>query len=133
MTRPARLLSRPAPAPRCKAHGTRMVLSPVRVAVAGAGEGRKERRMNATQNDLTLFLSDPQAGYAGAAQRIAAELDRLQAALEKIDRITAEWDANKLGGVSIQRKRWQRCGEIARAALGPALSPQPGVIGDEKG
>ena len=40
-----------------------------------------------------------------------------EAALKRIARLTTEWNANKLGGVSIQRKRWQRLGEIAREAL----------------
>ena len=46
-----------------------------------------------------------------------ARIKELEAALKHIDRATTEWDANKLGGVHIQRKRWQRCGEIARNAL----------------
>ena len=40
-----------------------------------------------------------------------------EVALKRIARLTAEWNANKLGGASIQRKRWQRLGEIAREAL----------------
>ena len=50
-------------------------------------------------------------------QELRDRIVELEAALKKIDRATTEWDANKLGGVHIQRKRWQRCGEIAREAL----------------
>jgi DNA-directed RNA polymerase subunit RPC12/RpoP len=50
-------------------------------------------------------------GKAGEA------IAKLEAALKRIDRATIEWDANKLGSVHVQRKRWQRCGEIARQAL----------------
>jgi hypothetical protein len=41
----------------------------------------------------------------------------LLVALRKIDQLSRNWDANKLGPISLQRKRWQRLGEIARAAL----------------
>lgn len=41
----------------------------------------------------------------------------MQKALEDIVRATNEWDANKLGSVHIQRKRWLRCGQKARDAL----------------
>lgn len=51
---------------------------------------------------------------------VVSENTKLKDALEKIDRITTEWDANKLGAIQIQRKRWQRCGEIARGTLGGA-------------
>jgi hypothetical protein len=52
-----------------------------------------------------------------AVEYTAARIAKLEAALKGIDRATIEWDANKLGGVHVQRKRWQRCGEIAREAL----------------
>lgn len=38
-------------------------------------------------------------------------------ALRRIDTLSSEWNANKMGTVEWQRKRWQRLGEIARAAL----------------
>jgi hypothetical protein len=49
--------------------------------------------------------------------RLRDETVRLRAALSHICGCCNEWNANKLGGVSIQRKRWQRMGQIARAAL----------------
>jgi hypothetical protein len=49
--------------------------------------------------------------------QLRAAVGRLEGELRRIDRATTEWEANHMGGVSIQRKRWQRCGEIARAAL----------------
>jgi hypothetical protein len=49
--------------------------------------------------------------------QLRATVGRLEGEMRRIDRATTEWEANHMGGVSIQRKRWQRCGEIARAAL----------------
>lgn len=45
------------------------------------------------------------------------EAEVYKAALERIVRVTNEWDANRLGGVNIQRKRWERCRQIAQEAL----------------
>lgn len=49
--------------------------------------------------------------------RLTAKLDAAREALQGIDKLTTEWDANKLGDIHIQRKRWQRCGDIARFVL----------------
>jgi hypothetical protein len=40
-----------------------------------------------------------------------------KAALEKIIQSAVEWDANLLGGVHVQRRRWRLCGQIAEQAL----------------
>ena len=42
-------------------------------------------------------------------------------ALEKIRNLSREWEANRLGGVSLQTQRWQRLGAIANAAVESAL------------
>ena len=38
-------------------------------------------------------------------------------ALQSIVKLTEAWDANRLGPAELQRHRWQRLGQIARAAL----------------
>ena len=47
----------------------------------------------------------------------------LTAALKHIVALANEWEANGLGGVAVQRKRWQKLGEIARAALPKDTTP----------
>jgi transposase len=46
------------------------------------------------------------------------EKPQLFTALQQIARLSEEWKANHLGGVNIQRKRWERLGEIALSAIG---------------
>ena len=48
---------------------------------------------------------------------LRARVVRLETALKKQSRLATEWDANKLGGVVIQRKRWWLLVGIARRAL----------------
>lgn len=48
---------------------------------------------------------------------LMAAAPNLYAALSRIVALAADWDANKLGSVDIQRKRWKRMAEIARDAL----------------
>jgi hypothetical protein len=50
-------------------------------------------------------------------KRLRAANQRLESYLNQIAGSAQEWDCNKLGGVNIQRKRWQRLGELARTAL----------------
>ena len=52
-----------------------------------------------------------------ADKELAEERKKLREALEAISKFGYSWDANKMGGVSIQRKRWQKMAEIAREAL----------------
>lgn len=54
------------------------------------------------------------------AERIFTQettIAELRAALNSIDIATEKWDANKLGDIVLQRKRWLKLGEIARNAL----------------
>lgn len=60
-------------------------------------------------------------------EQLQAERDRLalrniamRKGLNRIIKATNEWQANRLGGVHIQRKRWERCAEIALATLDEA-------------
>jgi hypothetical protein len=41
----------------------------------------------------------------------------LHQALTRIEQLASEWDANKLGDVHLQTKRWKKLGEIAREAI----------------
>jgi hypothetical protein len=50
-------------------------------------------------------------------EELEAKVAKYAGALSGISWHAAEWNANKLGGVSIQRKRWQKLGQMARAAL----------------
>lgn len=43
-------------------------------------------------------------------------------ALKRIARLVQSWDANQLGGVSQQRKRWQLLGRIAKEAIGRCVN-----------
>lgn len=43
--------------------------------------------------------------------------------LKRISALATEWDSNKLGPISLQRKRWQKIGEIARDALNASVLP----------
>lgn len=54
------------------------------------------------------------------ARKAESEVIILQAALDHIIRCANEWEANKLGSVDIQRKRWKRLAEIARSTKHPA-------------
>jgi hypothetical protein len=47
-------------------------------------------------------------------------------ALGRIVWLAREWSANRLGGVAIQRKRWETLAEIAGAALAPS-EPTPEI------
>ena len=40
--------------------------------------------------------------------------------LRQIAQLSEEWKANHLGGIDIQRRRWQRLGEIAFSAISKA-------------
>ena len=60
-------------------------------------------------------------------EQLQTEHDRLslrniamRKGLNRIIKATNEWQANRLGGVHLQRKRWERCAEIAVAALDEA-------------
>lgn len=66
------------------------------------------------------------------AEALREEVAIYRAALQKIVRITNEWQANRLGGVNIQRKRWERCAEIARQAIESA-QPLRAVDGGDVG
>lgn len=54
----------------------------------------------------------------------------LEGALKHIVRATTEWDANNLGGVHIQRRRWRRCGQIADEALIEAAAERIGATAE---
>lgn len=55
--------------------------------------------------------------HTAEVERLRAANQRLESYLNQIAGSAQEWDCNKLGGVNIQRKRWQRLGELARTAL----------------
>ena len=83
------------------------------VAVGHVAAANYRERENEAHTHIDAAANKFAADLAALRQRIA----ELEGALGKIDRATAEWDANKLGDIQLQRKRWQRCGDIARAAL----------------
>jgi len=65
-------------------------------------------------------------------EKAEAEAERLRGRLRYIIHAKNEWDANKLGGVSVQRRRWQQLGEIAHDALYPQeLAPAPRAEGGD--
>lgn len=51
------------------------------------------------------------------AEALREEVAIYKAALQKIVHVTKEWQANRLGSVFLQRKRWERCAEIAQQAI----------------
>ena len=73
-----------------------------------------------------LVGSEALRNLDGASRRLHAAIEArkdnaaapdLTATLERIVALVNKWEANGLGGVAVQRKRWQKLGEIARAAL----------------
>lgn len=48
----------------------------------------------------------------------------LEGYLKQIVHYANEWEANRMGNVSLHRKRWQRLGEIARQALRVVMKEQ---------
>ncbi len=81
---------------------------------------------------ITLSRLIQERGYKGAADAHNSELAAggvfapsngsadtllLQSALKQIKALAAEWNANRLGGVQLQRQRWQKLGRIAEQAL----------------
>jgi hypothetical protein len=97
---------------------------------------RQELRLNARavlhmandrgwgEMDLTRLLANLALEAVEALKEQQAEVERLRAANQRLESYlnqiagsAQEWDCNKLGGVNIQRKRWQRLGELARTAL----------------
>jgi len=68
---------------------------------------------------VELFKDSPFSSLSASPRPVVAdhEESNAKAALKRIAMLAAEWDANRLGGIALQRKRWQRLGEIARDAL----------------
>lgn len=73
-----------------------------------------------TITELRSMLADCKAVRAQQAETIAArdaEIETLETSLKTIKIYVEKWNANKLGGASLQRQRWQRLGEVAERAL----------------
>jgi hypothetical protein len=58
-----------------------------------------------------------------------AENRRMEEALKRIKRLSIEWNANKMGGLSIQRRRWEKLGDIASEALSTTAPTPPVTAG----
>lgn len=69
------------------------------------------------RDDLKERIAGFVRGEQAEVERLRAANQRLESYLNQIAGSAQEWDCNKLGGVNIQRKRWQRLGELARTAL----------------
>jgi hypothetical protein len=108
-----------------------MVLPPVRVAVAGAGEGRKERRMNALKklvdrcNEMDMTEQDQWLGDVFMPSLAAAELERLQAIASAFFKIVSPDGFHQCGFT----EECPECGESETHAdgckLAAALAPSP--------
>jgi hypothetical protein len=59
------------------------------------------------------------------AMWLSADLATLQGAINQIVSSVSEWKANGMGGVHMQRQRWERLGDIAQKALDAATPKQP--------
>lgn len=100
-----------SPAPVCPDCGHRASVHDNNIGCHHKSAGAFDCNCRMTERRIKLATMD------AVNATLAARNAELEAALSYIDRITTEWDANKLGRLELQRKRWQRCGEIARKAL----------------
>ena len=84
------------------------------------------RQLAASEEETSLLnivgeevrrLSDDNAALRARVKGLEAKTIKYAGVLSAISWQVTEWNANKLGGVSIQRKRWQKMGNLARAAL----------------
>jgi hypothetical protein len=112
------------------------VLPPVRVEVAGAGEIRKrheriDMRNQIIRDIITRMWATGDKHDKRMSEMATEQLDRLEAELARKDAIEAAARLYMKDASDGSTDALTVLGSFN--ALAAALSPQPGVIGDEKG
>lgn len=65
----------------------------------------------------TKVLEGQNIEYLYRAEAAERREERLREALYQIDRLASEWNSNNMGKLELQRKRWQKLGQIAHKVI----------------